>query len=276
MSNRKQASMAVMCLVGLVVCTQLARAEAPLPPPVLLSTFFHEKDTVSGVPYYTTTFLYDYPGSGPVTLSADPWGTRYTYVADVLTIEVTGFDGVVRAFSYNYGSPPSWLEPYDISAYFCPGVNQVVVYLTKIYPPMKAWSTDLWLSANAPGPASLPSIINDGVQVLVGPTGAWWPSADIKGPGRGVKISLAGDARGDANTWAADAVIITVTWPDGTAHSFEYTYLVAGQIVPLPPTDITRYFSPTGINKVDVAVRKLSDGPIASSEMWLVSGRQKK
>ncbi|HEX5684561.1 MAG TPA: hypothetical protein VFY73_11065 [Ideonella sp.] len=90
-----------------------------------------ETARVGGV-FYTARFRIGYYG-GPLLLSNSEDGSGPTIVDDFVTISVTHPDGGVAVFTHDYSNGCTFMAPLpsqDISSYFQPGTNRVVVTLS--------------------------------------------------------------------------------------------------------------------------------------------------
>lgn len=101
--------------------------------------------------------------------------------------------------------------------------------------------------------------------------GATFYTKDLTVTYQSGKIILSGNSDGTGNTFADDAVEITVTKPDGSTGTFDHSYQsTCSRLDSMPPQDITNLFG-TGENKVHVRLYDMCGGSVAADAMYLVN-----
>ena len=85
------------------------------------------------------------------------------------------------------------------------------------------------------------------------------------------RLVLSSNLRGDGSVFVDDAISLIVTHPDGTQASklFDLSNSCLGT-GPVDPLDVTELFA-RGINRVQLQLRDLCGGAVASSRLWLVN-----
>ncbi len=115
--------------------------------PIKITDAIPSDSITQGSTFFTSEIFLDFRG-GPIRLASDIQGTEVISVDDVLSLSVIHDDGTSSAFNYDYSpgcSGVTTAAPVDLSSYFKPGINHVIVEL-KDDCGVFAGSTELWLT----------------------------------------------------------------------------------------------------------------------------------